>query len=273
MTYRITPFRTAASGLVLMLLSLSSLAQSYKNEKLIWRDENGQQCKEKNAALLLQTVQVDDTLWETNLYRIDGPRVVSFQSNTADGTMLNGRYITYSFRGQVDTFGNYHNGKRTGYWSIHTDGLHGSIFVAQQFYSNGELIWQKDTLQLHRERDSIKVASDKEEIQTKVEIESEFPGGPAAWLRFLNHNLRYPDEAVKKGLMGQPVVEFIVDKTGFIAPASIWMDQSIAYPLDKETMRVIALSGKWTPAVQNGRQVRSYKRQPIVFKMEVINRK
>jgi protein TonB len=33
-------------------------------------------------------------------------------------------------------------------------------------------------------------------------------------------------------------------------------------------MRVIKKSGNWKPAIQNGRQVKSYKKQPIVFKLE-----
>jgi protein TonB len=38
--------------------------------------------------------------------------------------------------------------------------------------------------------------------------------------------------------------------------------------LKQEAMRVIRQSGKWTPAIQNGRQVKSYKKQPVVFKLE-----
>ncbi|MFL5748594.1 MAG: energy transducer TonB, partial [Niastella sp.] len=38
--------------------------------------------------------------------------------------------------------------------------------------------------------------------------------------------------------------------------------------LRAEAVRVIKKSGKWTPAVQNGRQVKSYKKQPIVFRLE-----
>jgi protein TonB len=35
--------------------------------------------------------------------------------------------------------------------------------------------------------------------------------------------------------------------------------------LQEEAIRVIGKSGKWNPGVQNGRQVKSYKNQPILF--------
>jgi protein TonB len=108
---------------------------------------------------------------------------------------------------------------------------------------------------------------DYDKTFTKVEIESEFPGGGAAWLRYLNKNLRYPDDAVNNEIQGTVVVQFIVDKEGNVSDV-----QAIAGPdnggLREEAVRVIKKSGRWTPAVQNGRQVKSYKKQPIVFKLE-----
>jgi protein TonB len=108
---------------------------------------------------------------------------------------------------------------------------------------------------------------DYDKTFTKVEIESDFPGGTAAWLRYLNKNLRYPDDAVTNEIQGTVVVQFIVDKEGNVSDV-----QAIAGPdnggLREEAVRVIKKSGKWTPAIQNGRQVKSYKKQPIVFRLE-----
>ena len=108
---------------------------------------------------------------------------------------------------------------------------------------------------------------DYDKTFTKVEIESDFPGGASAWLRYLNKNLRYPDDAVNNEIQGTVVVQFIVDKEGNVSDV-----QAISGPdnggLREEAVRVIKKSGKWTPAVQNGRNVKSYKKQPIVFKLE-----
>jgi protein TonB len=108
---------------------------------------------------------------------------------------------------------------------------------------------------------------DYDKTFTKVEIESDFPGGAGAWLRYLNKNLRFPDDAVNNEISGTVVVMFIVDKEGNVSDVN-----AISGPeqggLREEAVRVIKKSGKWTPAIQNGRQVKSYKKQPIVFKLE-----
>ncbi|MBL7769534.1 MAG: TonB family protein [Flavipsychrobacter sp.] len=111
-----------------------------------------------------------------------------------------------------------------------------------------------------------KVEEDWDKTFTKVEIESEYPGGASAWQRYLNKSLRYPQEAQDNEVQGTVVIQFIVDKEGNVSEV-----QAISGPneLRDEAVRVIKKSGKWTPAVQNGRQVKSYKKQPITFRLEI----
>jgi protein TonB len=99
---------------------------------------------------------------------------------------------------------------------------------------------------------------------TKVEIPSEYPGGPAAWQRFLHRNLLYPQNALDQGIQGFVVVQFIVDRDGSVSNV-----EALSGPMElrAEAIRVIKKSGKWTPAIQNGHQVKSYKQQPLGFKM------
>ena len=107
---------------------------------------------------------------------------------------------------------------------------------------------------------------DDEGVFNKVEIESSYPGGLPAWARFLHKNLNYPEDAIDKGIQGPVMVQFIVDKEGNVSDIEV-----VAGPTDgglrEEAIRVIRKSGKWTPAVQNGRNVKSYKRQPVIFTM------
>lgn len=109
-----------------------------------------------------------------------------------------------------------------------------------------------------------KVEEDWDKTFTKVEIESKYPGGDAAWMRYLNKNLSYPQDAADNEIQGVVVVQFIVDKDGVVSEV-----QAVSGPkeLHNEAVRVIRKSGKWTPAIQNGRQVKSYKKQPIYFKL------
>jgi protein TonB len=108
---------------------------------------------------------------------------------------------------------------------------------------------------------------DPDKTFTKVEIEAEFPGGDTAWIRFLNHNLRYPDDAVNNEIKGTVIVQFIVDADGKVSDI-----QAISGPkkggLREEAVRVVKASGNWTPAIQNGVKVRCYKKLPLVFKLE-----
>jgi TonB family protein len=107
---------------------------------------------------------------------------------------------------------------------------------------------------------------DDDKTFTEVEIESAFLGGDGAWFRYLNLNLKYPREALDNRIQGTVVVQFIVDKEGKISNV-----QAVSGPeiggLREEAVRVIKKSGRWTPAIQHGRQVNSYKKQPIVFRL------
>ncbi len=101
-------------------------------------------------------------------------------------------------------------------------------------------------------------------IPIHVEIESEYPGGLTAWKRFLDRNLRYPTGAVDQGIEGFVTVQFVVDKEGNVSNV-----EAVSGPqeLRGEAVRVIKKSGKWTPAIQNGHRVKSYKKQPIGFRI------
>jgi len=107
--------------------------------------------------------------------------------------------------------------------------------------------------------------TDYDQTFKKVEIESEYPGGIAAWYRYLGKNLVYPEEAVSAEIQGSVVVRFIVDKEGAVSDV-----EAVSGPneLRDAAVRVIKKSGSWKPAVQNGRKVKSYKSQPINFKLE-----
>lgn len=253
--------------LLTLVVSTCAVAQPYQHEMLTYYDDDAKPTKEKKAVMLKQQIQLSDTLWETNIYWQNGPRSISIQSATADDMARDGTCITYRQDGWADTLGYYKKGKRNGNWLV----FDGKYLIWQLHFDEDRLIWKKDTLELKRERDSIKTTNANDTL-TKVEIESEYPGGARAWLRFLDNTLRYPEKAVKKNLMGQVTIGFVVDAHGIVPPASLWLKQSASYPLDKEGLRVIYLSGNWIPAMQFGKKVKSYKLQPLIFRMETFNK-
>jgi periplasmic protein TonB len=113
--------------------------------------------------------------------------------------------------------------------------------------------------------DAPKKTDDTETIFTKVEIESEYPGGASAWGRFLNKNLVIPQEAIDNGEQGTVLVQFVVDTEGRVSDVA-----AISGPEGLRSAAVAAIrkSGRWEPAVQNGKKVKSYKKQPITIKVE-----
>jgi len=103
---------------------------------------------------------------------------------------------------------------------------------------------------------------DENKVFTKVEIEAAFAGD---WQKFLQRNLN-ADVAVNAGAPPgtyQVIVQFIVDKEGNVSDVKALTNHG--YGMEEEAMRAIKKAPKWTPAVQNGRQVKAYRKQPITF--------
>lgn len=100
-----------------------------------------------------------------------------------------------------------------------------------------------------------------------IEKEAEYPGGVPAWVRYLEKNLRLPETALSEVGKTRVEVRFIVDKDGNVSDV-----EAISGPeqngMREEAVRVIKRSGKWVPALQNGRYVRTVKVQPVIFEIE-----
>ncbi|HTE10393.1 MAG TPA: N-acetylmuramoyl-L-alanine amidase [Chitinophagaceae bacterium] len=101
-------------------------------------------------------------------------------------------------------------------------------------------------------------------IFTKVEIEPDYPGGQAGWIEYLTKNLKYPQDAIKKEVQGTVVIQFIVDQQGKISDVKAISGPEI---LRAASIKVIKESGVWLSAMQNGKKVKAYKRQPITYKL------
>ena len=134
------------------------------------------------------------------------------------------------------------------------------VLLAVALFSLQKANAQTDTVSSHK-LDSIPA---KNMVFQKVEIESEFPGGPRAWLQFLNDHLTYPKKAVRKRIEGTVLLQFIVDKDGSISDLQAISGDPI---LVEAALAAMKDTPKWKPAVQYGKLVKSYKKQPVVFKL------
>ncbi len=84
-----------------------------------------------------------------------------------------------------------------------------------------------------------------------VEEMPEFPGGVAAFMRWLDANVQYPEDCVKKKVEGDVEVSFIVDAKGSVLQPEI---VKRAHPrLDSAAIATIERMPRWKPGRQNGR--------------------
>ena len=98
-----------------------------------------------------------------------------------------------------------------------------------------------------------------------VEQMPQFPGGPAAMIKFIADSLRYPSVACENRIEGRVVVRFVVDCKGNIVNPLVV--RSVDPLLDREAIRLVKSMPKWIPGRQNGKPVCVIYNVPIRFKL------
>lgn len=108
--------------------------------------------------------------------------------------------------------------------------------------------------------------SEEEEVFIFAEVMPSYMGGDLNTFRsWVIQHLRYPDEALKNGWQDNVVVQFVVNREGYITYDSIDVIQSKYSVLAEEVKRVVASTARWTPGVQNGRAVSVRMTLPVTF--------
>lgn len=237
----------------LILLSIAVHCQSQKKESFYVYDSAGEPTKIETAYFLLRTYQVNDTCWQWDYYKFTGPLVTSEQFKDPKGEQRHGISYHYAENGMMDSSAQFRNGKKHGdAYRLSSDDF---LFKVKYVFDEDQLLETIDMMK-KPEDSGIGYADEKE---------SEFPGKAGKWARYLGNNLQYPARAINANIEGEVRVGFLVEKDGNVNGAFI--AKSVEYSLDQEAIRIIKSSGKWIPAFQNGRVVKSYKMQPIVFRL------
>lgn len=121
-----------------------------------------------------------------------------------------------------------------------------------------------DTL-IAKLQEPIKAKEEDKIIYINVQQEASFPGGAAAWRKFLMRELN-PNRVMENGVAPGAytvLVEFVVSKNGELSDVGVV--NRIGFGLDEEAIRAIKKGPKWIPAKQNDLVVNAYRRQPITF--------
>jgi protein TonB len=238
---------------LVFLFLLSVKGRSQEKESFYVFDANWKPAKIQTAYFFLHTHQVNDSCWQWDYYNYMGPLVKTEQYKDKDGNEMNGVCFYYDKKGYTDSMTIYVRGKKNGDSWRWRDNVKARMTYKFLDDSLVEVIDEART-----KKDSA--------VSYKDEKESEYPGGQGAWSRYLSKNLVYPERGLNASVQGQVDVQFIVDKNGNIINSRI--SKSVEYSLDEEALKIINDSGKWEPAFQNGRNVKSYKRQPINFRLK-----
>lgn len=238
---------------LILLLLTAMRAGAQEKESFYVFDADWRPTKVDSARYFLRIHQVNDSCWQWDYYHFSGPLVKTEQFRDEKGKKMNGINRYYKDNGSLDSSGMYRDGKMNGdFYKIKDDSLH---ILMQYVYRDDVLVKTIDPSK--EKKDSAK--------EDSVERESEYPGGVGKWSRYVNKNIKYPDRAVNANIEGVVRIAFIVGKDGLVLEP--YVSKSVEYSLDEESLRIVRGSGKWTPAVQFGKIVKSYKIQPIDFRL------
>jgi len=108
-------------------------------------------------------------------------------------------------------------------------------------------------------------AGDGDKIFNAVEIQPTFPGGEAAFGKFLTDHIRYPAVAKENNVTGRVFVQFVVERDGSLTDLKILRDPGSG--LGDEALRVLKISPHWKPGIQNGKPVRVQFTVPVNFSL------
>lgn len=95
-----------------------------------------------------------------------------------------------------------------------------------------------------------------------------YPGGQAAIMQYLTKEVKYPAEALKKGISGNVLVQFVVGKKGKLSDFKVV--RGVDPLLDAEALRAVkGLPGKWIGGRNKGKRVRVLYTIPVNFQTSV----
>jgi TonB family protein len=240
----------------LFFIFMLSRARSQDKNQFFALDAQQNQTVLDSSKYILWIHEKADSNWQWDYYRTWGPLVKSQTFADHDGTILNGRSCMYTVSGNLDSVGIFDHGKRNGtffkYRSITPDSVQA---IMQYDYKQDSLVKKIDLLS----------GSGRNKKEDSSGTESEYPGGIRQWYYYLSKNLVYPERAINKEIQGQVTVFFVIDPEGNVKDC--YISRSVEYSLDQASIKLIEDSGKWKPASRDGVAVKSYKSQPVNFKL------
>ena len=138
------------------------------------------------------------------------------------------------------------------------------LFISFSFSQERELSdYEKYRMEQERTEQGVQV----QEVFYIVEDMPTFQGEDAKEFRkWIAQNVKYPENAIKNGVTGKVIVQFVVNSDGNVVNAQV--PESVNEDLDREAIRVVEASPKWKPGVQRGVAVNVQFTFPINFVLD-----
>jgi periplasmic protein TonB len=112
-----------------------------------------------------------------------------------------------------------------------------------------------------------KIEKDKMGYYTNTEVQPSYSGGHSSLESYINNNIEYPQQAIDNSAEGTVKVHFLIDDKGNISNVTT-EGNKIGYGLEEEAVRVISKMSKWTPGQVKGKNVKTWRTLPIIYKLE-----
>ncbi len=107
------------------------------------------------------------------------------------------------------------------------------------------------------------IAAPDTSVYAGAEVMPNYRGGIAEFYRFFSIYLHYPEKEKKEGIEGVVIAQFVVELDGRLSDIKIVRTPSEG--LGREAQRLLAMSTRWIPGKQGGKDVRVMFTLPINF--------
>src|SRR5687768_17509038 len=166
--------KTTLSTLISFLLIVPCFSQTKSDDVFYLWNSRWESVGKADSATYFSRLKKLDTCWQIDTYNFYGPMITSEQLKDKNSQVLHGRYANYRANGSLDSIGRFYEGKQHGDWYFYNDS--GTVWVLKK-YAMGELVSTSEPTTI-----------DPDEKADSSESESSFPGGMAAWSRYLTRN-------------------------------------------------------------------------------------
>ncbi|MGZ5242952.1 MAG: energy transducer TonB [Bacteroidia bacterium] len=114
----------------------------------------------------------------------------------------------------------------------------------------------------------------KAQIDSSQKVSSVVDQPPAlrgGYMKYINENLKYPSDALARGIEGKVLIAAVINREGFIEDVRILEDPGAG--LGEEAERLFKSMPRWNPAIVKGEPVKMMVRFPVNFKISNQNLK